>query len=283
MAESNTETQPEKNFLLFGIVTIGIVLLVVGFIISNNQLKEREAARTSSTDDGSAVVSNSGQGQLGEQNMDDDSTAQESTDSTQPDSNDEVADSMENNMQEQDIKQYDEYPPMQLADDTDYKAIIKTNKGDIKVDLFESEVPLTVNSFVFLSKEGFYDDVIFHRIIKDFMIQGGDPTGTGRGNPGYRFVDEPFFRDYTAGTLAMANSGADTNGSQFFIMHKDRTDLPKDYTIFGLAEDEESLNVIDEIAKTPVKENARGESSVPLEEIVINSVEIIEEPVSQEN
>lgn len=154
-----------------------------------------------------------------------------------------------------------------------YQAIMTTNKGTMTFDLFPEETPVTVNSFVFLAREGFYDGVIFHRILSGFMLQGGDPTGTGTGGPGYKFADEPVTRDYTLGTLAMANSGPNTNGSQFFIMHGN-VPLPKQYTIFGLAS--EGLDVVDAIGNTPTKSSPTGEKSVPLEEVRIESVEIIE-------
>ncbi len=154
-----------------------------------------------------------------------------------------------------------------------YQAVMTTNKGAITFELFASETPNTVNSFVFLSREGFYDGVIFHRIISGFMLQGGDPTGTGTGGPGYKFADEKVTRDYLPGTLAMANSGPNTNGSQFFIICGN-TPLPKQYTIFGQATS--GLDVVDIIAATPTKKSPSGEQSSPTEEIRIESVEITE-------
>src|SRR5208283_2302072 len=110
-----------------------------------------------------------------------------------------------------------------------YTATIKTNLGDIVIQSAAKNAPSTVNNFVFLAREGFYDGVVFHRVVKGFMIQGGDPTGTGAGGPGYRFADElPTTLDYTKGTIAMANAGPHTNGSQFFIMLADYSRrLPK--------------------------------------------------------
>ncbi|HSX39756.1 MAG TPA: peptidylprolyl isomerase [Candidatus Saccharimonadales bacterium] len=173
-------------------------------------------------------------------------------------------------------KQFDKAPDMMLDSTKDYHAVIHTTDGDIKLDLFEKENPITVNNFVFLSQQGFYNNTKFHRIIKDFMIQGGDPKGNGTGGPGYQFADEPITRDYTAGTIAMANSGPNTNGSQFFIMHKNYQ-LSKNYVIFGKAEDEASLAVIDKIANTPTSANPNmpGENSVPTQDIFVTSVEII--------
>ena len=133
---------------------------------------------------------------------------------------------------------------------------------------------MTVNNFVVLARDGFYQDVRFHRIIKDFMVQTGDPEGTGAGGPGYDFEDEPVTRDYTRGTLAMANSGPNTNGSQFFIIHNDYP-LDKDYTIFGKVT--EGLEVLDAIANVPVAANARGELSAPQEEVLITDITITEQ------
>ncbi len=172
-------------------------------------------------------------------------------------------------------KTYSSAPDLQLKPNVDYKAVLKTSAGEITVDLFEKEVPLTVNNFVFLANEGFYNETVFHRVIKGFMIQGGDPVGNGTGGPGYRFKDEPFENDYTVGTLAMANAGPDTNGSQFFIMHQE-VDLPKNYVIFGRATDEASLKVIDALANSPVEPNLFGESSKPVTPINLESVTILE-------
>ena len=169
--------------------------------------------------------------------------------------------------------QYSAPPEMAIDPEKQYQAIMTTNKGVMTFDLFANETPNTVNSFVFLSREGFYNGVIFHRIISGFMLQGGDPTGTGTGGPGYKFADEKVTRDYIPGTLAMANSGPNTNGSQFFIMHGN-VPLPKQYTIFGQAT--EGLDVIDVIAATPTTMSASGEQSSPTEEIRIESVEITE-------
>ncbi|HCQ31377.1 TPA: peptidylprolyl isomerase [Candidatus Collierbacteria bacterium] len=167
-------------------------------------------------------------------------------------------------------------------------AVIKTSEGNIKVILFPDKAPKTVENFVGLAKgtkewtdpktgqkvtRPLYQNVIFHRVIKDFMIQGGDPLGTGRGDPGYRFADEPVTDEYLRGTLAMANAGPNTNGSQFFIVHKDYP-LPKLYTIFGRidASDTASLAVLDKIATTPVNSDDR-----PLKDVVISAINIIEE------
>lgn len=170
---------------------------------------------------------------------------------------------------------YSEAPKLSIDQKKDYKAIIHTSKGDIKVDLYETKVPNTVNNFVFLAREAFYNNTIFHRVIKDFMIQGGDPTGTGMGGPGYRFADEKFDGEYVRGTLAMANAGPNTNGSQFFIMHKDNP-LPKNYVIFGNVLDDEGLKVLDAIAGAQVTRSSTGEASKPVDPVTVTSVEIID-------
>ncbi len=127
-------------------------------------------------------------------------------------------------------------PPANTIDPTkNYQAIFHTGKGDITVQLFADKVPITVNNFVFLAQQGFYDDTIFHRVIANFMVQGGDPTGTGRGGPGYRFKDEfsQELRHDKPGVLSMANAGANTNGSQFFITHVPTPWLDNQHSVFG--------------------------------------------------
>lgn len=127
------------------------------------------------------------------------------------------------------------------------QALIKTNKGDIRVDLYPDEAPVTVANFVNLAKRSYYDGVSFHRVVPDFVIQGGDPTGTGRGGPGYRFEDEfhPSRRHDGAGVLSMANAGPRTNGSQFFITHRATPHLDDMHSVFGKVSD--GLDVVDAI------------------------------------
>lgn len=169
---------------------------------------------------------------------------------------------------------YSAPPAMTLDDSKAYSATIKTNHGDIGVELFSADVPVTVNNFVFLAREGFYKDGQFHRVIKDFMIQGGCPTGDGTGGPGYRFQDEPVTRKYLKGTLAMANAGPNTNGSQFFIVHGADAGLPPNYTIFGNVTG--GMDVVDNIANSPVTTGRSGEPSTPTTALEINDVEIQE-------
>jgi len=144
-------------------------------------------------------------------------------------------------------KQYDTPPAMQIATDRTYKVSIETGKGAIELELFPEHAPKTVNNFVFLAKEGFYDGVIFHRVISNFMIQGGDPTGSGRGGPGYRFADELTGNPlrHERGVISMANAGPGTNGSQFFITHCPQPHLDGKHTVFGKVT--KGLEVVDAI------------------------------------
>jgi cyclophilin family peptidyl-prolyl cis-trans isomerase len=172
-------------------------------------------------------------------------------------------------------KQWPSAPAMAIDPNKQYSAVLKTTMGDITIELFAREVPQTVNNFVFLAREGFYDNVKFHRIIRGFMIQTGDPTGTGSGGPGYRFADEQVMRDYTPGVVAMANAGPNTNGSQFFIVHGDGArGLPKNYTIFGHVTS--GMDTVDKIATVPVRPSPQGEQSVPTQDVRIQSVTIEE-------
>lgn len=164
-------------------------------------------------------------------------------------------------------------PEMTIDKSKSYTAVLHTTEGDITIELFADKTPITVNNFVYLANNNFYDDTIFHRVIKDFMIQGGDPTGTGMGGPGYKFDDEPFEGDYTRGTVAMANAGPNTNGSQFFIMQKDMG-LPKNYVIFGKVTD--GMDVVDKIADAEVAASAGGENSTPVNPVHIKTAEIVE-------
>jgi cyclophilin family peptidyl-prolyl cis-trans isomerase len=159
---------------------------------------------------------------------------------------------------------------MEIEPAAQYSATLKTTAGDITIELFPQEAPKTVNNFVFLAKQGFYDGVIFHRTINGFMIQGGDPTGTGRGGPGYRFADEKVQRRYTRGIVAMANAGPNTNGSQFFIVHGADAGLPPSYTIFGQVS--AGMDSVDGIATAPTRSG--GEGSSPVTPAKIESVSI---------
>jgi peptidyl-prolyl cis-trans isomerase B (cyclophilin B) len=132
-------------------------------------------------------------------------------------------------------QQYATAPTMAIDQKKKYTATFNTSRGEIVCELYAKDAPKTVNNFVFLAKEKFYDGTVFHRVIADFMVQGGDPTGTGRGGPGYRFEDETKGNPnkHAAGTLSMANAGPNTNGSQFFITHVETSWLDGKHTVFG--------------------------------------------------
>ena len=146
-------------------------------------------------------------------------------------------------------------------------AKIETTVGVIEFELLDDAAPKTVENFVTLAKKGFYDGVIFHRVVPGFVIQGGDPDGTGMGGPGYKFEDEPVTMGYARGTVAMANSGPNTNGSQFFICLDDLASLPPKYTIFGMVTS--GLATVDAIAK-----GATGPGDRPLEPVKMTTVTI---------
>jgi cyclophilin family peptidyl-prolyl cis-trans isomerase len=154
-------------------------------------------------------------------------------------------------------KQWTTPPAMQIDPKKQYKARMETDKGTMVIELFADKTPLTVNNFVFLSREGYYDGVIFHRVIDNFMVQGGDPTGTGRGGPGYKFGDEfdASLKHDKQGILSMANAGPGTNGSQFFITHGPTPHLNGKHTVFGVVV--EGLDVLMSIpARDPGNVNA---------------------------
>jgi cyclophilin family peptidyl-prolyl cis-trans isomerase len=172
-------------------------------------------------------------------------------------------------------RQYTNQPAMRIDPAKSYTGALQTNKGTFEVELFPEDAPVTVNNFVCLAEDGYYDNTPFHRIVKGFVIQGGDPSGTGSGGPGYKFADEPVGRDYERGMLAMANAGPDTNGSQFFVVLEDlRGKLPKNYTIFGRVTD--GMDVVDAIANTPTRTGPSGENSTPTEAITLEKVTISE-------
>ena len=176
-------------------------------------------------------------------------------------------------------KQWSTPPEMTIDTTKRYHATLHTTKGDVKIELLASESPKTVNNFVFLAREGFYDGVKFHRVIKPFMIQTGDPTGTGSGGPGYRFEDElPTRHSYAPGIVAMANAGPNTNGSQFFICSGAQAsglNNAPNYTQFGRVIS--GMDVVGALASVPVAASFRGEASTPTEEIRINSVTVDEQ------
>jgi len=179
----------------------------------------------------------------------------------------------ENGSEQAMSKRYDKAPEMAIDPSKTYTASIQTNKGTIEVEFLPGEAPNTVNNFVCLARDGYYDGTPFHRVVKGFMIQGGDPTGTGTGGPGYRFNDEKVVRPYNKGIMAMANAGPNTNGSQFFIMLEDYK-LPPNYTIFGQVK--AGQDVVDAIGNTQTGPSPSGERSKPMEPLVVEKVTITE-------
>jgi cyclophilin family peptidyl-prolyl cis-trans isomerase len=151
---------------------------------------------------------------------------------------------------------------------------IETNKGTIVFETYDADAPKTVQNFITLAEKGFYNNLIFHRVIKNFMIQGGDPTGTGAGGPGYKFEDElnpatPSYKaGYVRGVVAMANAGPNTNGSQFFIMHKD-VPLPHSYSIFGKVIS--GLDIVDAIANSQTDAGDRPVSDIVMKKVTVSS------------
>jgi cyclophilin family peptidyl-prolyl cis-trans isomerase len=165
-------------------------------------------------------------------------------------------------------QQFDSAPEMGIDTSKRYTATMETSMGPLVIALDAINAPLTVNNFVFLAAQHYYDGVVFHRIINGFMCQGGDPTGTGRGGPGYRFNDEPVKQKYQIGSLAMANAGPNTNGSQFFLISgPSGVNLPPQYNHFGQVV--KGLEVVDAMQRV-----ATDKSDRPREEVVINSVTI---------
>lgn len=166
-------------------------------------------------------------------------------------------------------KQWTTPPAMEIDPKKSYTATFETEKGDIVVKLFADRTPRTVNNFVFLSRQGFYDGTIFHRVIKDFMAQGGDPTGTGTGGPGYRFADEfhPALKHSKPGILSMANAGPGTNGSQFFLTHVATPWLDNKHSVFG-----EVIKGLDVLLSIPERDPMRPASPG----VKLNTVKITE-------
>ena len=167
-------------------------------------------------------------------------------------------------------QQWNTLPELNIDPQKTYHAVLETDLGDMKIKLFADKTPVTVNNFVFLAREGFYDNTIFHRVIGNFMVQGGDPTGTGRGGPGYKFRDEfhPDLKHDKRGILSMANAGPNTNGSQFFITHVETPWLNNKHSVFG-----ELVSGEDTLLKIPERDPSKLNSPA----VTIKSVKIIEE------
>ena len=168
-----------------------------------------------------------------------------------------------------------EAPEQVLQENTDYQVIIETNKGSMIADLYEADVPITVNNFVFLALNHYYDGIVFHRVLEDFMAQTGDPTGTGTGGPGYKFEDEfvASLRHDSPGTLSMANSGANTNGSQFFITFEATPWLDDRHTVFGKVIQGEE--VLDQLTRVdPQTPSAIATLDEPLSDVAAKGIEL---------
>lgn len=166
-------------------------------------------------------------------------------------------------------KQYGAPPEMQIDPKKAYTATFKTEHGSIVIDLFAKQAPATVNNFVVLARDGFYDNTTFHRVIKNFMVQGGDPTASGRGGPGYRFNDEASalkLKHDGPGVLSMANAGPNTNGSQFFITHVATPHLDGKHAVFGKIKDQASLDILMKIReRDPMRDNKPGDQLIAVE------------------
>lgn len=249
-----------KNFLIFS----SVIILVAVFVVSLNKRDETQKKINSNRPDETAdqimesLLKNSSAS--APQNNNDNNTNTNSPANLNLE---------QNNMNTKTID-----PPKELTIDPEKNNIVvlKTTAGDIHIALTTKMTPMTANNFAYLAKNNFYDGTIFHRTIKGFMIQGGDPNGDGTGGPGYRFGDEPFEGEYTRGIVAMANSGPDTNGSQFFIMHNDYA-LPANYVIFGKVI--EGMETVDKIAEAPTL--TEGEGSTPVSPVTIIKAELIVE------
>jgi len=166
-------------------------------------------------------------------------------------------------------KQWNTPPEFSIDPKKTYHAVLETDLGEMKMKLFAEKAPITVNNFIFLAKEGYYDNTIFHRVIGNFMVQGGDPTGTGRGGPGYKFRDEfhPDLKHDKRGILSMANAGPNTNGSQFFITHVETPWLDNKHSVFG-----EIVSGEDTLMKIPDRDPSKLNSPA----VTLKSVKIIE-------
>lgn len=229
------EQMQSKSWLIFVIIVI-IVLALVSWYMTSEQNQSYRSVRSTETEEKTAAYSE--------------------TDSKAP----------INNTQGE-IAQISTIKSM-------HTITIETNKGTIVIETFDADAPKTVNNFITLANKGYYNGLIFHRVIEGFMIQGGDPTGTGVGGPGYEFADEinpstPSYNlGYSRGIVAMANRGPNTNGSQFFIMHKDYP-LPHNYTIFGRVIS--GMEAVDAIATTPKDENDKPKTSMTMKTVTVQT------------
>lgn len=269
---------PNGKTLIISLITAGIFILFLAIVlISKNQAHDQNQKVAGSESISLATVSVTQSPQSNNNSTQEISTTI-SDKTTSSESGELVASpTSSNNKEEKSMLSQNfnlEKPSMEIDKNKKYLAVLETSEGIIHLELNALSTPITVNNFVYLAKKGFYDNTIFHRVIKGFMIQGGDPLGNGTGGPGYKFADEAFDGEYTRGTVAMANAGPNTNGSQFFIMHKDYP-LQKNYVIFGKLV--KGFDVLDKIADSPVEMSSSGEKSKPITSISLNKVSIVEE------
>ncbi|MCL4366580.1 peptidylprolyl isomerase [Patescibacteria group bacterium] len=206
------------------VLILGLILLV-GFSLAGFDYFQQQAGKASTTDSSNDKLSSFSQTNP---------LSGQSQTSLSPTPADIMSTSMDQaSTSSQTVRHYDSYPgDLPLSQRTNKKAIIDTDKGQITLKIYP-EATKSASNFIFLAQHHFYDDLTFHRVVPGFVIQGGDPKGDGTGGPGYQFSDDPVTRSYTTGTVAMANAGPNTNGSQFFIMLADHPELPPDYSIFG--------------------------------------------------
>ncbi len=258
---TNSSDKNDKNNNSMLLIIVIILLVSLGFIWMNKKKQTPQSLQLENRQQNQPAE------QVEDQNQPADNQAQPATDSTQQ-KNDSLINNQESNSMD---KTNMPKPEMVIDQSKNYYAVLKTNQGDIKVKFYTQDTPQTVNNFVYLAQNQFYDGLIFHRVIKDFMIQGGDPLGSGMGGPGYKFADEKSSNKLVKGSLAMTNSGPNTNGSQFFIVTADATPwLDGKHTNFG--EVVEGMNVVEKIEQTQT-----GAQDKPVEEMKIEKVEIIEE------
>jgi len=244
--------------VIIGIIIIAIIAIIIGLVVLLQ--KQPKTSEKTIDENGLEIVGESG-------------AAPQKEEAGAPPQQEKTQEIIDTDLPDSTII-YSKQPDMTIDKKKEYSAVLTTTAGEMTIEFATKETPITVNNFVTLAKDKFYDKTIFHRVIKGFMIQGGDPKGNGTGGPGYKFDDEEFEGKYDRGTVAMANSGPNTNGSQFFIMHESSASLPPNYVIFGKVT--EGLDVVDAIATAQVMTGPSGEPSTPVKPVKILSVKIIE-------
>lgn len=258
---SNLNSKPASTYLILAI----IIFLILGlFLLNQNEDGITDDVDLSHQDLGSVPIEEGFGGELDftEEQVNDPFTQQQQSEPNP------INNQTESNLMVDKTKLAQ--PVMIIDPNKEYTAVMTTSEGSITLRLFADQTPVTVNNFVYLAKEGFYNDLIFHRIIEDFMIQGGCPLGNGTSGPGYQFQDEQNSKPLVKGSLAMANSGPNTNGSQFFIVTAQATPwLDGLHTHFGQVI--EGMNVVDKIAQTETGANDR-----PIQPVIIQSITVSE-------